>query len=135
MDVMELARANTNNSTAVYCSLTAGTVEEKKHLYNVINNPTGRVEDMINKEINLKNVYVGVIEIADETTGIVENAPRCILIDDKGKSYACVSKGIYNALKNIFSVFGSPDTWEQPIKVNVKQISLGTNRTFTLEMV
>lgn len=115
----------------VYCSFPADTYEEKAKLYKAANSPDFSVADVINQEIMLKDIYCEVAQVTNKKTGEVSQVPRIVLIDAEGKSYACLSSGIYNAVRKLIQCFGTP-TWEQPIKVKVQQINKGQNRIYTL---
>ena len=65
--------------------------------------------------------------------GTVEQAPRIVLIDDKGESYQCVSNGVWGSLKKMFAVYGAP-TYEEPINVVVKQVKVKRGTMLTLEV-
>ena len=91
-----------------------------------------KIDDFINKQIALKDLFVEIIEIADED-GTVEQAPRIVLIDDKGESYQCVSNGVWGSLKKMFAVYGAP-TYEEPINVVVKQVKVKRGTMLTLEV-
>lgn len=120
-------------SPTTYCSVKGGDRESKKMVYNAMNNPTHKVGDYINKKIAIKDVLAEEITLTNEETGEPQKAIRVVLIDDKGESYQAVSTGVYNAIKNLIAVFGAP-TWDDPIEVIVKQISLGKNQMLTLEV-
>ena len=90
---------------------------------------------MIGKTINLLHFYVEIIQVVSEQTGEIVNVPRVVLIDAKGNGYQGVSIGLYNALKRIVSMFGMPETWEEPLTVEVQQIEVKNGRTFNLLMV
>lgn len=115
-----------------YTSLPMVTDEDKENAYNLTSNPNQRVSDNVGKIINLKHVYVESITLTNDQTGEVNTAPRIILIDDKGIGYVSVSKGIFNSVKKIFQLFGTPDMWSKPIKVEVKQVTIKEKRTLTL---
>lgn len=118
-----------------YCSMLAETREQKEKLFHCINSPDKRVKDCVNMKITIKDVYAETVSLKQED-GSTEECPRIVLIDDKGVSYQCVSKGIFGAIKKIFSIFGTPDVWEKPITVMVKQINRGDNRNpLTLDIV
>lgn len=104
-----------------YCSMTPKTFDEKKMLFNAMSSPDLKLRECINLEINVKDVYCEIVSITTEDGEQVE-APRIVLIDTQGTSYQCVSMGVMNSLKRLFVVFGYP-TWEEGIKVKVKQIS------------
>ena len=72
---------------------------------------------MINKPINVKDVFVEVVTCVNRDTGEVRKCPRTVLIDDKGKSYTAVSLGVFSALRKLFIIFGTPDTWGKPMKI------------------
>lgn len=127
-----------------FTSFDAKSVEEKKHLYNVINNPDNRLSDFINREIDLRDVVINsVVLTADKS----ENAPegwkpqaddqaafRVILIDKTGVSYTATSSGIYNSVKNIFNIFGTLH-FDDEMKMTVKQVATKNGRTLTLAFV
>jgi hypothetical protein len=112
-----------------YTSLKGETREDKKRLFNAMNSPDANVSDYINKSINLKDVYVEMVEMPDEKTGEIVNAPRIVLFDDKGKSYQAISKGMMMALKAAFIVYGEPHTWSEPLPITIKQVSVKNGRS------
>lgn len=128
-DIKELSQPESN----AFCSIKEDSLEAKKLVYNASNNPTHKIDDYINKEIALKDVFVEIIELANENTGGLEQAPRIVLIDDKGESYQCVSNGIFGSLKKLMAIFGEP-TWEDPIHVVVKQVKVKRGTMLTLEV-
>lgn len=90
--------------TTQYCSMLAQTADEKAILFNAMNNPAFRLGDCINQTINVKDVFVEVVNCTNEKTGEVQHCPRIVLIDDKKQGYQCVSIGVFSALKS-FSAF------------------------------
>lgn len=123
----------TGNRQIAYCSLKANTIEEKKKLYNAQNSPDGKLSDMINMEIAVKDVYVEIVKLTDQNTGEEINAPRIVLIDNEGKSYQCVSIGIFKCLAKIFNLFGTPDKWGSHLSLKVKQVKTSKGSALTLE--
>lgn len=117
-----------------FCSMTANTHEEKAAMYNAMNNPDKRLADCINMQIKAKDLYIEVVNCTNEETGEVNACPRIVIIDDKGVSYQAVSIGIYSALKKVIQVFGAP-TWEKPVTLEVKQITKGSRKMLTLNVV
>lgn len=120
-----------------YCSVTAGTDKEKANLFNATNNPDKRIADCINMTINVKHVFVEVVNCTKQDTGEVDVCPRIVLIDDKGVSYQAVSLGMYGALKKLLGSFGEPSTWTKPLPVAIKQITKGEKKllTFAIDTV
>ena len=121
-------------TSSIYSSFVAESNNDKAKLYNALNSPEVRIADHIGKEINVKDVIIEPVEIVDEKTGEVRTTPRVTLIDVNGHTYTATSYGIYNSLKRIFGLYGSP-TWEDGIPVRVRQITNGANRIFTLDIV
>ena len=124
------------------------TIEDKKMIYNAMNNPTDSISDLINKEIKIKDIVMEEIELTEtddngdpifdgDTGEIIENklvAVRTILIDDEGNSHQAVSKGIFNSIKQIINIFGAPKTWEEPLTVTVLQVKVKKGSMLTLDI-
>lgn len=117
-----------------FCSMSADTPEGKAKLFNAMNNPDERLADCINKRIAVKDLYIEIVNCTNQETGETSTCPRIVVIDAQGKSYQCVSIGIYSAFKKIIQIYGAP-TWETPVIVEVKQISKGTRKMLTLNVV
>ena len=134
MNVNELATLN-QSETVAYCSCALETMEDKKRIYKATGSEAQRISDMVNMEISFCDVFVEPVECVNKETGLVTSAPRVVLIDQDGNGYVSVSVGIYNSVKKIFALFGTPDRWTEPITVKVGQITKGQNRILTLELV
>lgn len=121
----ELMNANGNAIMAVnevmetgvgYSSMNVQDHDQAVAFYNAVTNPTGKLKEHINEMLNLVHVSVEPIEVKRED-GTTNIAPRIVLVTDTGESYSCVSVGVYGALKRIFSLFGTPDTWKNPLPI------------------
>lgn len=119
--------------TNAFCSFTATDTESRAILFNGMNNPDHRISDEINTIINVKHVFVEMVDIADEKTGEIESCPRIVLFDDKGESHVAVSLGILSSLKKLFKVFGMPQDWTETVPLKVKQVSIKERKMLTLE--
>ena len=127
--------ADLTNTHATYCSLSVTTKQGKARLYNATNGNAKRISDMINTQISVKDVFVESVQCTNTTTGEVKTCPRIVLIDSDLNGYQCVSVGVYSAIAKIFNIYGTPDQWEEPIKIKIKQISKGDRKMLTLEIV
>lgn len=127
--VVDMTQAQTQ-----FCSMKAETREEKASMYNAMNNPDKRLADCINMQIKAKDLYIEIVNCTNEETGEVNACPRIVIIDEKGVSYQAVSIGIYSALKKAIQVFGAP-TWDEPVTLEVKQITKGSKKMLTLNVV
>lgn len=99
-----------------YSSMNVQDHDQAVAFYNAVTNPTGKLKEHINETLNLVHVSVEPIEVKSED-GTTNIAPRIVLVTDAGESYSCVSVGVYAALKRIFVLFGTPDTWENPMPI------------------
>lgn len=125
-----------STNTNMICTIKAETMQEKKHLYNALQNATGRMDDILNIPFDLKDVIIHPVQIVDNKTGEVEDVLRTVLIDKDGSSYEGVTMGILTSLKRIFDIFGRPETWEEPLTVKlVKRDTKNGNKMTTIELV
>ena len=123
------------NCSETYCSMRSGTREEKITMYNAVNNPDYKLSDFTGKVIYIKDVVADRVENLSDETGEMKANARVVLIDKDGKSYQCVSSGIYNAIKKLIAIFGEP-TWDEPLAVEVQNISTSKGRkTLSLKAV
>ena len=103
----------------IYCSKVIETEEEKKEMFNALESCDILLNDCVNNEIELKDIYIEERQVIDKETGEIKTKFRTILFDVNGQTYATGSYGIYNILSKIVKIYGLPDTWEKPLKVKV----------------
>lgn len=149
MELREVKEANElaiidelmNGQVKMYCSLkNDGTRKDKANVYNALAREDERLSDHINEVLEIVDVVVHPITIADEETGEPINTLRTVLIDKDGKNYVAVSGGIASALSRVISIVGSPEdgSWrEEPLKMKIKQVKTrnGNNKVNTIELV
>lgn len=97
------------------------TPETQKMTFNAINSTQEKLSDYIGKTIDLRHFISQYVKMEDEKTGEIVDVARCILIDDKGVSYGCISDGIKNSMIQIFAIYGNPSDLPQPLKVKVTE--------------
>lgn len=117
-----------------YCSLQVHDEASEKVLFNAVNNPQKRFRECINMPIKLAHVYVEAVQVTNRETGEISVAPRSVLIADDGTSYTCVSTGVFSALKKLFQIKGTPDTWEKPVTIIPKVVLKGEYQITTFEI-
>lgn len=103
-----------------YSSFKPQNEDDEMTMYNALMNPEKRLKDFVNQDILVKDVIIERVYVNKEGEEYKECAPRVILIDTKGISYACVSFGILNALKRMMDICGKP-TWASGKKLRVIQ--------------
>lgn len=104
--------------------------------YNATSNPVNKLKEHVNEVLSLVHVSVECVEVSKEDTpeGKVM-APRIVLITEDGQSYACVSVGVYQSLKRMFTLLGTPDTWAEPVKIKPVLISTKKGQVLSLNLV
>lgn len=124
------------NNRNIMSSLTLNTPEEKKKMFNALQNPTGTLKSLINTEFALKDVIALEDEYKDNETGELRPVTRWVLFNDKGESYITSATGINNAMKFLFLTYGTPETWKDPITIKIIQKTLSNNgNLLTFEVV
>lgn len=127
--------ATQDNIGKMVCSIKpTGNRKEDAKIFAALNNPEFRLANFINKTLKIQNVLVEIREIMNNETGEIETAPRVVLISEDGKAYQAVSKGIFNAVKNAYEVFGQAP-WDPPLEIEVKQIAVGKGSMLTFDVL
>lgn len=104
--------------------------------YNATSNPVNKLKEHVNEVLNLVHVSVECVEVCtDDESESKAIAPRIVLITDDGQSYACVSVGVYQSLKRMFTLLGTPDTWTEPMKIKPVLISTKKGQVLSLNLV
>lgn len=124
-----------------FTSLDVSTAQGKRTLYKITNRPDHNLSEFINKQIRVKDIYIDVNprmnkDKDSENYGVMEDKPRTVLIDDNGKSYiAGVSIGVFQAVREIIRIFGTPDTWTEPLTVVPVTVKTPKGNMLSLEVV
>lgn len=121
---------------SMICSIDGNdaTPEQRKVIFNAMNNPTHKLSDFINKRIKVENVLIEAVTNVNEETGEIETVPKVVLIDPDGVSYFSMSKGIFNSVRNLFSAI-HPAPWPGGLDLEVIQIQAGRGKMLSLKMV
>lgn len=109
------------NGLQTYCSFTPKTTEEKKKLYNSMSKCDVVLNDVEGQEITVKDVLISEYIRKDKQTGeeLENKGHRIVLFDEAGKSYITLSNYFFNSLAKLFSTFGTPDTWTEPLTIRI----------------
>ena len=99
-----------------YTDMDLSNMSIAKDFYNAVSPPDMALKACVNIPIAMKHVSIEVCELHDDDRGDVI-APRVVIVDEDGKSYQSVSVGVYQSLKRIFTLFGTPDSWAEPVTV------------------
>lgn len=104
--------------------------------YNATSNPTNKLKEHVNEVLSMVHVSVECVEVSQENSPDEKTlAPRIVLITEDGQSYVCVSIGVYQSLKRMFTLLGTPDTWTEPVKIKPVLISTKKGQVLSLNLV
>lgn len=137
-NTVAMAVADVMNTGVSYTDMNLTDRKQAIAFYNATANPDMKLKEHVNEVIDLVHVSVECAEVnAQLEDGSVGKsiAPRIVLIDKDGKSYSCVSTGIYNSLKRLFALVGNPDSWAEPVKVKPVLISTKKGQVLSLILV
>ena len=104
--------------------------------YNATSNPVNKLKEHVNEVLSMAHVSVECVEVTkDDAPEGKTIAPRIVLITADGQSYACVSVGVYQSLKRMFTLLGTPDTWTEPVQIKPVLISTKKGQVLSLNLV
>ena len=118
-----------------YCSMQVTDEKSASMLFKAMNQPDDSLGNHINETIDVTNIFIQPVPMANQETGEMNVVPRIVLFDVEGKTYVTVSRGIYNALKNMCAIVGTPETWKAPVTIKVGQRQIKERRMLTFDVV
>ena len=131
---MSYSITEAKNNGEMFTTFEINTVEDGKKLYNATNTDK-KLSVIIGQTIKIIDVITEPVTTKDRETDEIISLTRVVIITSTGDAYSTCSTGIFNSLKKIFSIFGMPQRWDEPLSVKVNQINSGNNRIFTLYIV
>lgn len=118
-----------------YCSMQVTDEKSASMLFKAMNQPDDSLGDHINETIDVTNIFIQPVPMTNQETGELNVVPRIVLFDVEGKTYVTVSRGIYNALKNMCAIVGTPEIWKAPVTIKVGQRQIKERRMLTFDVV
>lgn len=125
----EVSIISSNSQKPFYCSVKVETNEDKKKLFNALETCDQLLNNCVGQKIKIKDIYVEQYLKQDEESEEATTHYRTILFADDDKTYVSTSYGIYNTLRKIIGVYGTPDTWTEPVEVEVAKRPLGNGKS------
>lgn len=129
-----IAVSDVMNTGAAYTDMNLEDRKQAVAFYNATANPQYKLKEHVNEVINLAHVSVECCEVNNDD-GEHQIAPRIVLIDADGSAYSCVSVGIYNSLKRLFALLGTPETWTEPVPIKPTLVSTKKGQVLSLLLV
>lgn len=115
-DVAAAIQGLNNPDAAFYTSIKNDTFEGKIAVAQALS-ASKPVADNLGTEIRLKHIIVQSVQIADDETHEVNEAPRVTLVDEDGNAFHGTSVGLLSAVRNLISQLGEPESWEKSPRV------------------
>lgn len=114
-----LVAFNTENTElgTVQHFIDTSTREGKIKLYSALQNAE-KLEEHLNEPLNMTNAVAQVVRVVDDQTGET-NTVRIIIVTDDNKAYAATSPTLAAGLNTMFGIFGTPNTWTEPLCIKV----------------
>lgn len=112
------------------------TPDEQLAWFNALAGAGIKLDTMIGKTLNIKNALVTPHQWVDNVSGEVANGAMSFIQTVDDKVYVSASNGIAKSVGLLHYVFKTqPAPWKGGKKCLVKQIPLGKNRYYHLELV
>jgi len=92
------------------------------------------VKENLNRTINVKNVIVQSVPMADRATGAINDQPRIILLDADGTAFHAISGGLWRSVQNIINIVGEPSTWPAPLPLHIVSVKGGQGDFYTAKI-
>ena len=116
----ELIAFNTGDTElgTVQHFIDTSTREGKIKLYSALQNAE-KLDEHLNEPLNMTNAVAQAVQVTDDQTGEISNTVRVIIVTDEGKAYAATSPTLAAGLNTMFGIFGTPNTWAEPLCIKV----------------
>lgn len=136
MSNSQIVKANSNATSDVYCSINPQSQADKVKLFNALEKCDFVLNDEVGTVIKVKNVYIQEYDKVDTNTGEPRKAHRTILFDEFDKTHVTASNYLFVCISKIFAIWGTPDTWAEPLTVKVIKKPVKNGRAaLSLELV
>lgn len=107
-----------SSGSGIVSTITGTDLASRKATLNAVTNAVP-VSEHIGETINLTHCVFQAVTIVDDKTGESTDTVRTVLLDSDGNAYAAVSDGLLGSLRDVFGIMGQPDTWPEPLPVQV----------------
>jgi hypothetical protein len=119
-----------------WTSLKNDTLADKAQILNAMQNPDFKLADIQgSKVIMAKDILAHSVQLSDMNTGEMFIADRIVIICPNGQTVAGVSKGFKAGITNIFNIFGTPDKWNEPLPLFLRQVSTKKGHTYNINVL
>lgn len=123
-----------SGETSIVSSIVGTDFDTRLKVADAVTTSEALDDGNIDKTINLTNFVIQAVEMVNEQTGVVEDQPRVILIDDEGVAYHAISKGLFSSLGNLTAILGEPASWPRPVPAYVTKQKAKVGKVMVLRM-
>lgn len=106
-----------NGANALSHFFNTETMEGKLALYAALQS-SDKIDEHLNEVLHVTNVAAQSIEVADERTGELNPSIRVIIHAEEG-DFTATSPSLARSFGTMFSIFGTPDKWDEPFVMKV----------------
>ena len=128
----EIANLSKGN-LAIFSTLKTDSFADKAKLMDALSNSVP-VSENLKATIELVNVVIEPVDMANEQTGEISAQPRIILLAADGTAYHAISGPAFRDVKRLLGIMGHPSTWPAPLPIHVAQEGQGTRKYFTVKL-
>lgn len=118
-----------------YNSLPAGTFAERIAVSKALGSAKSIADNILARPVNLQHVIIQLAEMQNEQTKQMQTVPRVVLITEDGDAFYGFGGPLYRDVTNLLGMAGRPDSWDEPIVVQVNREGQGTRKYFTLDIL
>lgn len=134
LTVMNGNNFSANGTNAVSHFFDTTTMDGKMALYSAMQT-ADKVDEHLNEPLHVINVLAQAIEVANQETGEINSSTRVVIHAEEG-DFSAASPTLAHSFGNLFAIFGTPDTWNQPLALRVvEKKSRRGYKFFDLELV
>ncbi|URG18046.1 ssDNA binding protein [Curtobacterium phage Ayka] len=127
--------ANGEAIDGFYNSLPAGTFAERVAVAKAVGSAKSIADNILARPVNLQHVIIQLAEMENEQTKQMQTVPRVVLVTEDGDAFYGFGGPLYRDTTNLLGMAGRPDTWGEPIVVQVNREGQGTRKYFTLDII
>lgn len=115
-----LVAFNTENTElgTVQHFIDTSTREGKIKLYSALQNAE-KMDEHLNEPLDMVNAVAQAVQVTDDQTGEVSPTVRVIIVTANNRAYAATSPTLAAGLNTMFGIFGTPNTWTEPLRIKV----------------
>lgn len=127
-DLTSIDMENAANGTIQHF-IDTSTNEGKMTLYAALQD-AGKLDEHLNEPLDVVNVVAQRVSVENDTTHEMNESVRVVILTEDGHAYAATSPTLASAFNTLFGIFGTPNTWTEPMRLKVVEGKSRAGRRF-----